>query len=149
MAKTMHQQLSNAKIVLHQNYSPPVKPADVYFLRLNGYHSLDTPVAVKMSLPAGDYIVVAQAFIACGTAGQGGAFAFSLSYRQGSKTVSDEVVSPLVPPSPAYNALMTCTVSAGSPNSVLFSLAASGDYFGVRGVKITALRVNSLKIVAD
>src|SRR5262245_51957533 len=138
MAKnTIQQELKNAKIVLHQDYSSLVKPSDVYFLRLDGVHSLDTPLAAKMSLPAGDYIVIAQAFIGAGTAGQGGVFAFSLSYRQGSETVSDEVVSPLVPPSPAYNALISCTVSAESSNSVLFSFAGVGEYLDVIGVKIT------------
>jgi hypothetical protein len=145
--KTIQQQLSKANVVLHQDYSSKIKPADVYSLRL-GYKSLDTPVAVKMTLPAGDYFVLAQAFIGTGTAGQGGAFAFSLSYRQGSKTLTDEIVSPLVPPAPEYNALLSCVISAESPNSVKFSFAASGEYFGLSCAKITAFRLNSLKIMS-
>jgi len=96
---TIQQQLSKANVVLHQDYSAAVEPADVYSIRL-AQKSLDTPVAVKMTLPAGDYFVLAQAFIQAGLAGEGGVFGFSLSYRQGSKAVKDEVVSPLVPPSP-------------------------------------------------
>ena len=142
---TIKQQLSEAKLVAHQDYSSQIKPADVYSLRL-GQTSLATPISVKMSLPAGDYIVFAQAFIGAGSAGEGGVFAFSLSYRQGSKTVSDEIVGSLTTPSPPYNAHMICAVSAESPNSIEFSFVAAGEYFGVEGVKITAIRVNSLKI---
>ncbi|HET9747417.1 MAG TPA: hypothetical protein VFP97_16995 [Chitinophagaceae bacterium] len=145
--KTIQQQLTKANVVLHQDYSSKIKPADVYSLRL-GHKSLDTPVSVKMTLPAGDYFIVAQAFISAGTAGQGGPFAFSLSYRQGSKTVTDEVIGTFVPPSPAYNALLSCAVSAESLNSVKFSFAAVGEYFGVSCVKITAFRLNSLKIMS-
>ncbi len=144
---TIQQQLSKAKVVLHQDYSSKVKPADVYFLRL-AHKELDTPVAVKMTLPAGDYIVIAQGFIGGGM--EGGIFAFSLSYRHGSKTVSDEVVLKLEPYAPPYNALLSCGVTADSPNSVQFSfLAAEGMTAGVMAVKITALRVGSLKIVTN
>ncbi|MGH6690643.1 MAG: hypothetical protein ACREF4_08195 [Gammaproteobacteria bacterium] len=101
---------------------------------------------MKMTLPAGDYFVLAQAFIGTGTGGEGGVFGFSLSYRQGATTVTDEVISPLVPPSPDYNALLSCAVSAESRNAVEFSFVAVGEYFNVSGIKITAFRVDSLKI---
>ena len=90
--KTIQTALAKAKVVLHKDFSPQVKPADVYFLR-HGGASLDTPVAVKMTLPAGDYLIIAQGFMSVGSAEQQApVLGFQLSYRQGSKTVKDEVL---------------------------------------------------------
>ncbi len=148
--KTIQQALAKSQVVLHKDFSPQVKPADVYFLRL-GSASLDTPVAVKMTLPAGDYLIIAQGFIYVGGAEQHApTLAFQLSYRQGSKTVKDDVVFTLEPGAPAYNALLSCAVSADSPHHVQFSFASDGsEYAGVNGIKITAIRIGSLKIVAN
>jgi len=44
--KTIQQQLAKAKVLLHKDFSPQLKPADVYFLRLRTA-SLDTPVWSK------------------------------------------------------------------------------------------------------